>query len=169
MHRRPSSSRRVHSLAWTLTSVVLLSSCDTVVLSMVEISEVEVVPRSITLTEGGSETASAIVRERSGARLPGASVRWTVDDPDVATVSSDGVVEARRPGTTRVRAWSEGVSGAAELIVLSDGDADDEGDGDEEDEGEGDDDDDDDDDDGDDDDDDDDDDGRRGRGGRGRG
>ena len=58
-------------------------------ISMVEV-EVEVLPPSITLSEGHSTTASAVVREAGGVVISGASVTWTVDDSAVATVSSDG-------------------------------------------------------------------------------
>jgi hypothetical protein len=96
----------------------LLASCETVVVSMVEVSEVEVFPSSLTLMEGETETASAIVRSE-GAEVTGLTVTWTVDDPRIATVSEEGVIEARAPGVTTVRASSEGVSGTVVVRVLA--------------------------------------------------
>jgi len=95
--------------------------CETVVVSMVEISEVEVVPPSITVLEGRSDTASVLIRQSGGIEISGVAVIWTVDDPEIATVSSEGVVQGLAPGTTVVRASSGGVSGAAEVTVLLDG------------------------------------------------
>jgi uncharacterized protein YjdB len=95
-----------------------IAACETVVVSMVEVSEVVVFPSSLTLMEGESEAASAIVRSE-GSEVPGLSVTWSVDDPLVATVTGEGVVEARAPGITTVRAASEGVSGTAQVRVLA--------------------------------------------------
>jgi hypothetical protein len=102
-----------------LVAAVLLPACETVVVSMVEVAEIEVVPPSITVIAGNSEAASAVVRESGGEVLAGRAVTWTVDDPDIATVTSEGLVQGWAPGTTVVRASSEGVSGATEVEVLS--------------------------------------------------
>jgi hypothetical protein len=116
------AARRSLRALWRSSSAVvisgLLAACETVVVSMVEVSEVEVFPSSLTLMEGETETASAIVRSE-GAEVPGLSVTWTVDDPLIATVTDEGVVDARAPGVTTVRASSEGVSGTAEVRVLA--------------------------------------------------
>jgi hypothetical protein len=85
---------------------------------MVEVADVEIVPGSITLVEGQSEAASAVLRESGGSQLLGRSVTWTVDDPEIATVTPEGIVAGLSPGTTLVRASSEGVTGVAEVRVL---------------------------------------------------
>jgi hypothetical protein len=95
------------------------TACETVVVSMVEIDEVEVFPSVITLVTGDTATASAVVTASGGTEVSGIAMTWTVDDPTVASVSSDGVVEARAPGNTTVRASSDGVSGAASVRVLA--------------------------------------------------
>jgi hypothetical protein len=118
--RRRRSSRIVFRLSRLgLVAAVLLPACETVIVSMVEVAEIEVVPPSITVIAGDSETASAVVKGSGGEVLAGLAVTWTVDDPDIATVTSEGLVEGRAPGTTVVRGSSEGVSGAAEVRVLS--------------------------------------------------
>src|SRR5262245_37603629 len=103
--RRVSSSRAFWLPACgTLAASAL--ACETVVVSMVEVTAVEVVPSSITLVEGQSGTASAIIRESGGVELSGASVTWSIDDPGIASVSAQGIIEGRAPGTTVVRASS---------------------------------------------------------------
>jgi hypothetical protein len=116
--RRPSKSPFRLS-RFSLVAAVVLPACETVVVSMVEVAEIEVVPPSIRIIAGDSETASALVKEIGGEVLAGLAVTWMVDDPDIATVTSEGLVEGWAPGTTVVRASSAGVSGAAEVMVLS--------------------------------------------------
>ena len=114
MSERSNASRTYRLAACFLAALV--SACETEVVSLVEV-DVEVYPPSITLSEGDRATASAVIRERGGAELSGMSVTWTVDDPAVATVNSEGVVEGRAPGFTLVRASSAGASGSAEVRV----------------------------------------------------
>jgi uncharacterized protein YjdB len=118
MHAASGSLRAFRHFPSAIVIAGSIAACETVVVSMVEVSEVQVFPSSLTLVEGESETASAIVRSE-GAEVPGLAVTWSVDDPLVATVSDVGVVEARAPGVTTVRAASEGVSGTAQVRVLA--------------------------------------------------
>jgi hypothetical protein len=106
-------------VVYSVFAAAFLAGCETVVVSMVEVADVEIVPGSITLVAGQSESASAVLRERGGLELLGRSVTWTVDDPEIATVTPDGIVAARSPGNTIVRASSEGVTGLAEVRVLA--------------------------------------------------
>ena len=108
--------------AWRLPAcflAALVAGCETEVLSMVEI-DVEILPSSIALTQGDSATVSAIVRDSGGMALSGLSVTWTVDNPSVASVNSEGVVEGRAVGITTVRASKAGVSGEAQVRVWPD-------------------------------------------------
>lgn len=55
-----------------------------------------------------------------GRPVPGTPVvTWTVDDPTVASIDQAGTVRGLRPGETRVRATSGGVSGHATLVVFA--------------------------------------------------
>lgn len=101
-----------------LLIVTLLQACEKTLVTPVDIDQVEVVPSGITLLEGERETFSAILKETSGEALSGAPVTWTVDDPEVASVTSDGVVEALTAGSTLLRASLGDVSGTAALRVL---------------------------------------------------
>jgi hypothetical protein len=119
MHEaRETSWAGAFRLSGCILIAVAFSACETVVVSMVEISEVAVVPASITLLPGESEAASAVVTESGGLEHSDLPVTWTVDDSRIATVTAEGVVQALLPGTTTVRASSEGVSGAAVVRVL---------------------------------------------------
>lgn len=53
---------------------------------------------------GQSRPVVVVVRDASGAVLPGAEVEWVSVDPSVAQVSDDGVVTATGNGSTTVRA-----------------------------------------------------------------
>jgi hypothetical protein len=101
-----------------LLVVTLPQACDTTVVTPVDIERVVVVPSDLTLLEGERESVSAILRDRTGGELGGARVTWTTDDPDVASVTSNGVVDARSPGSTRIRASVGGISGSAAVRVL---------------------------------------------------
>lgn len=102
-----------------LVATALLAACETNVVSLVEVSEVEVSPSRITVMVVRHENATVVVRANGGAVLSGRVVEWTVDDPEVATVSTEGVVEGRARGETSVHALSEGVRGSASVTVLS--------------------------------------------------
>jgi hypothetical protein len=126
-HRRRTSTEAFQlpsglRLPGILLTAAVLSACEHSVVSVVEVSEIEISPARMTLIEGESETVSVILRENGGAALSDRAVTWTVEDEEVASVDSDGVVEARGPGMTRIHASSGGVSGTAEVIVVPDPD-----------------------------------------------
>lgn len=102
-----------------LLTVSFLAGCERSVVSVVEVSEVELSPDRMTLMERERDTVSVVLRESGGVELQGRAVTWTVDDEDVASVTSQGVVEGRSPGITRIHATSEGVSGTAEVTVVA--------------------------------------------------
>lgn len=116
--RAPQCRLRLTAIGLFLATA-LASACETSTVSVVQVSEVEVSPSRITLLEGGRETATVALRANGGAELSGRAVEWTVNDPEVATVSSDGVVEGQAPGQTSVHAISEGVRGSADVTVLA--------------------------------------------------
>jgi hypothetical protein len=111
-----------------LLAVVALAACEHSVVSVVEVSEIELFPTRITLVEGDRETVSVVLRENGGAELSARAVTWTVDDGDVAAITSNGVVEARAPGQTRIHASSGGVSATADVTVVAAQEADGDGD-----------------------------------------
>jgi hypothetical protein len=53
---------------------------------------------------GATRAFTLFARDEAGARIQGVLPEWSVEDPTVATASSDGRIEAHRNGTTTVRA-----------------------------------------------------------------
>jgi hypothetical protein len=111
---------RIRSSGLLLVAGAVLAGCDDVVVMAASVVTVEVEPTEITLLEGGQVTATATAREGGGREVVGQSVTWTVDDPEIATVTSAGLVEGRAPGTTRIHATVDNVTGAASVVVLAD-------------------------------------------------
>lgn len=75
------------------------------------------VPES-TLEIGESTRIRARLFDADGNRLRDRSVKWTTANSRVATVSESGTVTARRPGTSRITATSEGVSASTDITVV---------------------------------------------------
>ena len=81
------------------------------------IASVSVSPSSATLVVGQTVELEAQPRGASGQPLNGRVVTWSSNHPEVATVSSAGVVVALSSGTATITASSEGRSGAATITV----------------------------------------------------
>lgn len=99
--------------------LLALQGCEQTTVAVLEVASVEVSPDEVTLFEGDQETLRAILRGRGGSELTGRAVSWSVDDPDVAGVDGNGVIEGRSPGQTLVHAAADGVQGSAEVSVLA--------------------------------------------------
>ncbi len=72
------------------------------------VDSVRVLPDSADVVRGSTRTYTAELRDSAGNLLTGRSVFWSATDTSVATVTQAGVVNGVAPGTTRVRATSEG-------------------------------------------------------------
>ena len=81
------------------------------------VASVAMSPTSATLTVGETVQLGAQPRDASGRRLDGRTVTWSTNRPDVATVTSTGIVAAVSPGTATITASSEGRSGTATVVV----------------------------------------------------
>lgn len=101
-----------------LLTVVVLFGCEQVVVSVVEVTDVQLFPDRMTLMEGERDTVSVVLTESGGSSLSNRAVTWAVDDEEVASVTANGVVEGRRRGVTRIHATSGGVGGTAEITVV---------------------------------------------------
>ena len=84
----------------------------------VTVNEVVVTPSNLSLPKGLSHQYSAEAIMSDGSRVSLTSgVVWDVAAPDVASVSSEGMVKGLKSGRTQVRATVRGVSGSSELVV----------------------------------------------------
>jgi uncharacterized protein YjdB len=72
-------------------------------------SSITVNPTSVTVTAGQNSQLTATVKDASGNVIAGASVSWTVDHPNIALVSSTGLVAGQAAGSATVTATSGSV------------------------------------------------------------
>ena len=73
-------------------------------------------PASVTV--GQSATLRAVAVDAGGATLTGRVVRWSSSDPVRATVTPQGVVSARAPGTVTLTARAEGATQSLTLEII---------------------------------------------------
>jgi hypothetical protein len=66
---------------------------------------------------GDTLQLAALVKDKGGSALIGTSIRWSSDDPSVATVASDGSVVARGPGETKIVAVVGDIPARARVVV----------------------------------------------------
>ena len=81
----------------------------TTVLVSPEAAELEMLHRTVRLT--------ASVKDQNGSTMNNASVRWSSEDTNVATVDAAGIVTAMGNGVVRILATEGTVSGAATITV----------------------------------------------------
>ena len=68
------------------------------------------------LTVGGTRDVSPLIKPSNATNK---IVTWTVGDPDIASVTEDGILTARATGKTRITARAGGRSAAFTLYVRS--------------------------------------------------
>jgi hypothetical protein len=71
------------------------------------------------LNVGQTTQATAVARDAAGAILTGRSVTWTALTPNLATISSSGLVSAVAAGPASVRATVDGTTADATLTVAT--------------------------------------------------
>lgn len=98
---------------------LLATACESTIVSVVEPARLELSPTTLTLVEGEEQRLDVVMMDEGGEPLEGPLPEWDVDDPGVATVTADGVVEGRSPGRTVIHASSGGVTASAEVRVLA--------------------------------------------------
>lgn len=84
------------------------------------VATVTVTMASNVIEVGQSRQATATLRAANGTVLTGRTVTWQSSDPSKATVSSTGVVTAKKKGAVTITATSEGRSGSFVLQVRED-------------------------------------------------
>ncbi|MGH7532293.1 MAG: Ig-like domain-containing protein [Gemmatimonadales bacterium] len=81
------------------------------------IASISVSPASATVSVGGSQQLSAVLKDSAGNILTGRTVTWSSNAVQLATVSAVGLVAALVPGNLTVTAASGGKSGSASITV----------------------------------------------------
>jgi uncharacterized protein YjdB len=102
-----------------LAQVDGITGTSTVTVQRIPVSAVQVTPPSASVPTGSTTQLAATPRDAGGNALAGRTVTWSSDNNAVATVTSDGRVLGVAPGTTTVRATSEGVTGTATVTVTA--------------------------------------------------
>jgi uncharacterized protein YjdB len=85
-----------------------------------QVSEVIVAPDARVLGVGDTMRLTAYPKTADGTVLGSVAIGWVSEDSAIATVTGNGIwarVEARGTGTTRIRATSEGKTGAVTVTV----------------------------------------------------
>ena len=83
------------------------------------VAAVSLAPSTTTVPMGQTVQLTVELRDANGNVLTDRTVTWTSVSEDVASVGASGRVTAIMPGTTEIRATSEGVSGSAVVEVVS--------------------------------------------------
>ncbi|HEX5017646.1 MAG TPA: Ig-like domain-containing protein, partial [Actinomycetes bacterium] len=83
------------------------------------VASVTVSPTTASLSVGGTKQFTATVKDASGNVLTGRTVTWASSAPNVATVSTSGLVTGVATGTTNVTATSEGKTATVATTVTS--------------------------------------------------
>jgi len=85
------------------------------------VSSVTVTASTTSLTVGQTTQATATPRDGHGIALTGRAVTWSSSAPNVASVSSSGVITAAASGQAMINATSEGVTGSLAITIQSAG------------------------------------------------
>ena len=81
------------------------------------VSTVSVTPATVSLGVGETRQLIVTLKDSDGNVLTGRTVSWSSEDPAIVTVSSNGLVTAKKRGTVDITATSEGKSDSATITV----------------------------------------------------
>jgi uncharacterized protein YjdB len=106
------------TLATLIVVALSTSSCgSTAPDATPEVAAIVVSPASSALPINAQLPLQAEVQDESGAIVPDAAITWTVQDPNIVSISPAGVVTALAVGTSQVAANALGKSGLATITV----------------------------------------------------
>jgi hypothetical protein len=88
------------------------------VVDAVPLTDLEVLPSQVTLLEGEARTLQAYLTGPGGEILTGRPIDWSVEDPDVALVTPQGLLSAVAEGATTVLVEVEDLSVSVPVTVL---------------------------------------------------
>jgi len=98
-------------------AVIRASVRDTSSESLVAVTPIVVTPKSKTLVEGDTTRFHATVVDDNGDTLVAPHISWSSVDTVVATIDSNGVVRALKPGEVSIRASIPNASAAGSVTV----------------------------------------------------
>ena len=93
------------------------TAVSTVTVTAVPVAAVVVTPNTSDLVVGQTTQLEAEPRDAAGQALAGRAVVWSTSAPNVASVTSTGLVTSIAPGSATITAASEGKSGTASITV----------------------------------------------------
>ena len=93
------------------------SAVATITVALVPVVSVVVAPATSELVVGQTTQLTAQLKDEAGSILTGRAVTWTTNSPNVATVTSQGLVTGVGAGSATITAASEGRSGTATITV----------------------------------------------------
>lgn len=83
------------------------------------LAEIRITPEDPTVEAGGSVSLEVALEDQYGNAVPDRTVTWESGNEDVATVTSEGVVETSAPGPVEVEAHAEEQTGTTTVTVLA--------------------------------------------------
>ena len=89
------------------------SAPSSITVSTIPVASVAVTPAGSQIVVGQTTQLNAEPRDASGQALAGRAVSWSSSDPNVASVSSTGLVTAVAPGQATITATSEAAAGTS--------------------------------------------------------
>jgi len=113
-------SGSIRTLTTVIVIVVVLSSwscSSTAPEATPEVAAIVVNPATSTLALDAQLPLQAEVRDESGTIVSDAAITWTVQNPEIVSISAAGVVKALAVGTSQVAANALGKSGLAVVTV----------------------------------------------------
>jgi hypothetical protein len=96
----------------------VLGGCEVTVVDTIPLADLDVLPSQVTLLEGETRTLQVQLSGPDGEVLSGRPIDWSVEDPDVALISPQGVLSAVAEGTTTVEVAVEELSVVVPVTVL---------------------------------------------------
>lgn len=98
------------------TAILVTAACGDSVTEPV-VTSVTVAPDSVLIPVSDTVTLTVTASDAGGAPVTGQTVIWTSNDPEVASVTAEGVVTAVSPGNALVQATVRGIRGTARVTV----------------------------------------------------
>lgn len=113
---RPLTCRRPLGFA----ALFMFAACfDSGVTDTAAVERVDLTPPVASVEAGRALPLVAVARDAAGSALGGRPITWSSSNPQVATVSSSGVVSARAVGEVRIAASSGGQSALSTITVTA--------------------------------------------------